>query len=475
MNGFVFLVLAGISCQTIRAQVSVGQRAGISLSHWMISGGGGTVAADWNNEQRLLPGSSVELPVEIPLFRKAFLTTGVAFIQQGYQFNGKYVQQYASNYIQVPLTIGWAFDVHRIRFSPSIGGAFGMNVRGSAHSSSGSDASTTTFPIGRIEDLGYAFRLPDQQAALLGRLGLAYVWRSSALTLDLSYQYGLSDAMFDIVFTDNDGNVIAPDSPLIPKASQRSYLVQLGYQLSLGRPYRVPKPQMLPKDTTALSATHTGLPKVMVGTRFGATRSTMSFSASLPEEETRVVDGAEPLIGVTAAVMVRLRLSEHWSLRPEFAYMQKGWRCQWYPRPTLENDLLRMTYLEVPVLAAYQFSGHRFQPYLLGGPVVGHGLGGVQVFHAVVGSLDGDLYSARAVQFGDQPRSGDYNPWDLSVQAGLGLSLAIGRSELDLDLRYQHGFSDVVTDPSYALYSEQAKASHRNWMLNIGYLMPWRK
>ncbi len=475
MRALPLIVLFGITCQAAVAQVSVGHRAGVSFSRWLVNGGEGTIAKAWNDRQKLVPGLSVELPVEFAIRQHLMLGSGLAFIQKGYQYKGSSKQQYRSNYLQVPLTVGWAFDRHRFRVTPSIGGAFGMNVRGTGvWRFEDRSNSSWTFPIGRMDDKGYAYRKPDQEWSMLARLGIAYTWDHSALTLDLSYQYGLSNAMFDFQFTDINGNPVDPGNIPIPEARQRSYVVQLGYVLSLGSGGRKPKPVEALSDSTRSILAEAGIiPKVMVGTRFGATRSTMSFSASLPEEEARVVDGAEPLMGITAAVMVKVRLSDHWSLRSELAYMQKGWRCQWYPRPTLENDLLRMTYLELPLLVSYQMTGHKLRPFVLAGPVIGRGLGGVQLYHAVGGTAYGDFYNASAVTFGDKP--GDHNPWDFSAQAGVGLAFAVGHSELNLDMRYQHGFSDVVSDPSINLYSEKAQASHRNWMLNIGYLVPWRK
>ena len=478
MRALPFIVLLSLTCQTTTAQVSIGHRVGVSLSRWVVTGGSSTDAQEWNKAQKLVPGLSLELPVEVSIKRHLMLSSGVAFIQKGYQFKGSSKQQYRSNYFQVPLTVGWAFDRHRFRFTPSIGGAFGMNVRGTGvWRFEDSSNSSWTFPIGRMDDKGYSNRIPDTEWSMLARLGIAYRWDHSALTLDLSYQYGLSNAMYDFVFTDINGNPIDDRGNIpIPQARQRTCVVQFGYQLSLGKGHSPGIPGSTPSDSTGnILPAPQSIPKVMVGTRFGATRSTMSFTASLPEEQTRVVDGAEPLLGITAAVIVRVRLNDHWSLRPEVAYMQKGWRCQWYPRPTVENDLLRMTYLELPVLVSYQLTGHKLRPYVLAGPVIGRGLGGVQVYHATGGTAYGDFYDASSVTFGDNPKQGEYNPWDFSVQAGIGLAFAVGQSELCLDVRYQHGFSDVVSDRNPYLDSEEAEASHRNWMLNIGYLVPWRK
>jgi|GEM_PF-2860935 len=478
MKALPFTLIAIFSCQTLAAQVSIGHRVGVSLSQWVVKRDVGPTSGIWATRGNLVPGLSVELPVVVVLHGPIRLNTGVAFLQQGYQNIGSSKVQYRNNYVQVPLSLGWAFATHRFSFTPSIGGAYGSNVRGRGRQVIlGDKEGSFHYPIGRMEDNGYGLQMPDQQWSLLGRLGIAYAWDRSAITLDLAYQYGLSNAMFAFQFTDINGNPIPDTGDIpIPEARQRSYVFQLGYQLTLGNGRAASKALVPPADSlgNVLPPLH-NRPKVMVGTRFGATRSTMTFSASLPEEQARVVDGAQPLLGVSAAVVVRVRLTDQWSLRPELAYMQKGWRCQWYPRPTVENDILRMDYMELPMLVNYQFTGRKFRPYVLAGPVIGRGIGGVQNYHAAGGTETGDFYDASSITFGHEPKQGDYNPWDFSAQAGVGLVWAVGTSELSLDVRYQYGFSDVVSDPNSNLYSTEVEASHRNWMVNIGYLVPWRK
>lgn len=473
MRALALIVFVGSNFHLVIGQVSIGHRLGVSFSRWVVTGGVGTTAEDWNKDQGLVPGLSVELPVEIPIYRKGVLNTGLAFIQKGYQYQRGNSQQYRSNYLQIPLTVGWAFALHRFKLTPSVGGAYGLNVRGTGRLSYGNSDPYMTFPIGRADDRGYAYRMPDQEWSLLGRLGLSYTWGSSALSLDLTYQHGVSDAMFLMQFTDVNGNPVNYPYDL-PKASQRSYVIQLGYQLSLGRPYKSSSPISTSNDTLELDREkHAMRPGLMVGTRFGAVASSMSFSSSVPEVQARVVDGAEPLIGITAAVMVKVRFSDQWSLRPELAYMQKGWRCQWYSRPTVENDLLRMTYLELPVLVSYQMKGRTLRPYFMAGPVVGRGLGGVHVYHATGGTFYGDFYTATSITYTEKSLPDDYLPWDFSAQAGIGLAMDVGRSALSIDVRYQHGFTNFLPEGLMDGYSGSSVASHRNWLLNIGYLVPW--
>ena len=42
-----------------------------------------------------------------------------------------------------------------------------------------------------------------------------------------------------------------------------------------------------------------------------------------------------------------------------------------------------------------------------------------------------------------------------------------------MEVRYQHSFRDFITDRNPLLYSEIASGYHRNWMVNVGYLLPW--
>lgn len=455
------------------AQVSIGHRVGVVWSKWKVTGSDPERVENWNSDKTFLPGIAMEIPVEIEMFGRGRLNTGICFVQKGFQNDRGYKDIYRINYIQLPLSVGWAFPIRKFSIVPSIGGLLGLSARGYHQTRSSFPLATIDrYAIGRFDEDGFSDRIPDKEFALLARLNVGYRWDHGSVALDLSYQHGISDVMFNQVHTDLNGNEIG--SPVRYEAMQRSFGIQLGYQLALGRGRKAPIPAVLPNDSlgTVPPLERTDA-KLMLGTRFGATSSTMDFTADLPLEQTRVVDGAEALMGISVGLVARIRFGRHWSLQPELAYMQKGWRCQWYPRPTVQNDLLRMNYVELAPLAHYAIGKGRVKPFVFGGAVVGRGVGGVQLYRADY-ALFNPTNVAVAVEFGDDARSGEYEQWDLSAQFGAGVGIPIGRSELFLDVRYQHSVTDFVNDWNTSLYSEDVEAYHRNWMVNVGYLVPWR-
>jgi len=104
---------------------------------------------------------------------------------------------------------------------------------------------------------------------------------------------------------------------------------------------------------------------------------------------------------------------------------------------------------------------------------VGRGLGGVHVYHATGGTIYGDFYTATSITYTEKSLPDDYLPCDYSAQAGIGLAMDVGRSALSIDVRYQHGFTNFLPEGLMDGYSGSSVASHRNWLLNIGYLVPW--
>lgn len=408
-----------------------------------------------------IPGAVFEVPLEIKVLRRGRIGTGLTFIQKGYQWKTDGKEQYRCNYVQVPLTVGAAIDLGRFSIIPSVGGTMGFNVRGRGTYKSNNSEQDYHFPIDRSGDDGFQIRMPAGEFSLLGGLGFSYRAGRTALRLDLGYQYGLTNAMFDVLFVDQNGVEVPPI-----EARQRTFSVQLGYQFELGKTRRTSI------DTSGSIATERRS-RFSIGQRFGATSSAMSFTGSLPEEEVRIVDGAERLTGFATALVANIALGKHFSFQPELAYTQKGWKCQWYPRPTTKNDLLRMNYLELPLLLKYRFGNGKLAPYAIVGPLVGRGMGGFDHYFPVYNPYYVLWSDAQDISFSS--KEGDLVPWEFSGIGGAGVNWDLGGSQFFAEVRYQHGFTNVIKDPIYHIYSEKAEVYHRAWMLSVGYLVPWRK
>lgn len=463
MMRHLLVLMACVSLMCAQAQVRIGHRAGMSFSRWVISNKP-DVFSTFFKDQRTVSGISFEIPVEIDVLGNGRVATGLGFVQKGLgrQNSDEY---YRCNYLQLPLSLGYSLRAGHFAITPTFGAVAGINVRG--HSQW---LGNYTDPIGRWTDKGTTIRMPDTDIALLGRTQFSYAWGHSRLALDVSYQHGLTDAMFDIDFTDVNG------SPLpSPRASQRTFALQLGYSLALSRSPRIAMPKNANVDSLLHANDSEPIRGIWIGQRFGANWSSFAFSSTLPDETSRVNDGATPLLGVSTALVVRLPIGEHFALQPELAFSQKGWNCKWFSRPTSENDLLRMNYLEMPVLAYRNFGHGRWRPYALLGPSIGMGVGGRHHYggFGTYPFLYANSYTDD-VRFSDIPADRLFAKWDVSAQLGGGVQMGDEGHLFFLEVRYQYGFTDFC--PAYAPWmSSDTQAYHRNWMVNVGYLLRWRR
>jgi len=441
---------------------------GVALSRWSVSGGSSSAADKWNSEQSLLPGFFFEVPAEVPISDRFALLTGLGFIHKGFQIGGGQ-EQYRTGYLQVPLSLGVRVHKGRFRFSPSLGAAFAANMRGNFRYDYGNDNDNWgNLPIGRVGDLGFSFQLPVYEVSLLARVAMSYQLERSSIGIDVGYQYGLSNAMIryvdvlaDFYYPEGNSDPAVPD-----KAFQRTLTVSLGYSLWLG------KMEPTAKDSASIAEANKPA-RISIGQRLGAASASMRFHASLPEEQERVADGAKPLWGVTTAMVVSVRLNDHFSLQPEVAYTQRGWRCQWYPRPTVRNDLLRMNYVELPLLVRYALGHGKLKPFAIAGPVLGSGIGGHDIVYRGPLANGEEFAYSWPVSFGDDPNDGQYAKFDVAYLVGVGVSWKRDRSEIFLDVRYQSSTTDFVIDHNPLLYSTEVTAQHRVWLLSAGYLIPW--
>ena len=448
-------------------QVTIGHNAGIAFSRWSVSGGSSVAAESWNNEQSAVPGLFFEVPVGIPLIKKLKLLTGLGFIQKGFQYKGA-DQEYRIGWVQLPVAVGMGFGNDRWCFTPALGAAFSKNMRGAYRYRYSDQGNWGRSPIGRPEDDGFFYRVPGYEWALQGRMAFDYQLKRSKVTVALGYQHGMSNMMFKDVplMTDVNNPEGIPDAAVPDKALQRTLTFSLGYSLDLCQHSSSRVRDTVP-DPEEIKPT-----RVSIGQRVGVSYASIAYTASLAEEQERVVDGAEPLEGLSTALVVNIRLGDHFSLQPEVAYTQRGWRSQWYPRPTTGNDLLRMNYLELPLLLRYAPFKGKWKPFVLTGPVAGRAVGGVHLV-SIDSPFLGPISFTEHLSFGDSPSDGDYELFDLALLAGAGLVYKQGRAELFVDLRYQSSVTDFVPSGNHVQYSDDVTAKHRVWILSLGYLIPW--
>lgn len=460
-----------LATQTAFTQVTLGHRFGVALSRMEFDGGNAANTAKLNQEQLSLIGVAVELPVTVELTKRLRLTSGISFVNKG--FRPARTEEYRVGFLQVPLEFGACFRRGRLSITPSAGAAFGRNMRGQRrwHYSSPNDEYDHwgNAAIGFDDERLTLFRAPKYEVALLASTSFTYSLKRAMLHIDVAYQHGVSNSVIRFVDTFSEFMGWPPDMADVAPAEayHRTWIISLGYSLPL-----CPEPKKAKPIFDSSDVKKRARRPLLIGQRGGASVSWMAFDASLPEEVERVVDGAEPILGFTAGTMVRIPFGEHLSLQPEIAYTQRGWQCQWHPRPSVRNDLMRMNYLELPLLARYEYGSRKLRGFLLAGPVFGRGLGGFDI--ATRGDQgNGNTFSFDwYMSFADGLEYGGYKRYDFAVAVGAGVAWKVGRSEVFFDFRYQHSTTDFVNDPS-TLYSDYAEARHRSLLFSLGYLLPW--
>lgn len=458
MRSVLFVPLALLASQ-LAAQLEMGHRFGVAWSKWELRGADSELVTSWNDENEELAGFSFGIPLQYTIARRIRMSTGVQFMQRGYQWNSS--QAYYHHYVQVPFALGANINVGALSIRPTAGGMFGYNAGGVFRYKEHNTADALNWPIGRDGEKGYSYTTPTNEWSALASLHLGYAFGRSSLEIGFGYLHGLTNVMYLTEFVNPTGEPVEA-----PQAFNRTLFLEFGYRIDLRRN---PPPTI---DTTATTIPVGHRKAVRVGQRFGRTLSRVAFDSDLVAENERINEGAAYLNALSTAVMVDIPLGKRSSLLVEAAYTQKGCRCQWYPRPTTGNDLLRMNYVELPLAYKRRFGSSRLRPFVLAGGVFSVGLGGLHRYDAVGGAY-GEFTAANAVQFGDRFDRTKYYAFDASATAGAGFSVGSVNGEVTFDVRYQHGFVDFVTDDNSNLYSNVATGYHRTWLLNLGYLIPW--
>ncbi len=187
--------------------------------------------------------------------------------------------------------------------------------------------------------------------------------------------------------------------------------------------------------------------QVSIGTRGGVTLGTVTR----PEFIKGFTNSASYITSGNGGVFAEIAFGQHFSLRPEVAYLQKGLSTNAGTSLTIASmDLpvgaqidLRVSQIQVPVLAQYTFGQGPLKGYILAGPAVAVAVNAQLVtrpellltFRPIRTNVDLDLLR--------------YNKFEASGMVGGGMSIALGGSgtKLMLEGRYEHGFTRVVDVP----------------------------
>ncbi|WP_077919505.1 porin family protein [Spirosoma sp. 209] len=184
--------------------------------------------------------------------------------------------------------------------------------------------------------------------------------------------------------------------------------------------------------------------QVQVGIRGGAN---WAF-ASKPEFLGSFTPDFHPSPGPTGAIFLDFPISERVSIRPEIAYVQKGFMVKegfelnlgGFPLTVGARIAYQTQTMEMPLLAKVNLTDGPVQPYFIAGPAISY-------------TLDGRVRTRGTALITTQPIDVDVNygsmlnRWDVGAVGGLGLAMDAGAGKFFIEGRYTHGFTRQVQVP----------------------------
>jgi hypothetical protein len=161
-------------------------------------------------------------------------------------------------------------------------------------------------------------------------------------------------------------------------------------------------------------------------------------------------------------IFLSLRLGDHFAIRPELNFTQKGVhvRSGGAQIPPSE-ETRRFEFVEFPVNVHFYPLGKRgvVTPSFFAGPYAAARIG----WRMTVNGREVDVPSFLAHSF------------DLGMMAGIALAAKTGAGRLHCELRYSHGLSNFLEDPWYGSHPESTTIKTRSLALLFGFSLPLGK
>lgn len=189
----------------------------------------------------------------------------------------------------------------------------------------------------------------------------------------------------------------------------------------------------------ALSATiiaHALPAQVLLGPAIGGT---LAWTELIADNDT-VPDATFPMMGshlaFTVGGVVEAVIAPELSLLAEPAFSKKGFSAY------NGNDHYVFNHLDMALLVRYLFGARIAAPYIVGGPTMGWLLNAhrrTKNYGTSGGRYIGAREDLDVVDLG-------FARWQTSFNFGAGVSIDLTTSWLNIDLRYQHGFTNVFND-----------------------------
>ena len=178
----------------------------------------------------------------------------------------------------------------------------------------------------------------------------------------------------------------------------------------------------------------------------------------------------KPITTFNVGVVSEIGLHKNFAIQPELNFTQKGFQINEgtdlnifnVPVPVGVTAISKFNYLEMPLLAKARFGNEKANFYMLAGPTFGYAMSGKLDTRAKL-LIEVDLFETAI----DLDAVG-YERWEVGGMAGAGVSVNTGNgSQLFLDVRYSHGFSQPYDIPVV-----RERVQHNSIGVNLGFTLP---
>lgn len=189
--------------------------------------------------------------------------------------------------------------------------------------------------------------------------------------------------------------------------------------------------------------------QVKIGPKVGMNLYKMNTSEEMDEEV------KEPFtVGFNVGVATSFGITDNVSIAPELIFSQKGSSQKVEEGDDYYKFRIRSNFIEMPVLARVAF-GDAVKGYVNAGPSVGYWLGGnLKRDVEINGEAESEDMKYKFITESDFDPNADYeqlpedsyNRLELGAAIGGGVMLDTSVGDLLLDIRYQVGLSNMVTN-----------------------------
>ena len=170
--------------------------------------------------------------------------------------------------------------------------------------------------------------------------------------------------------------------------------------------------------------------------------------------------------GSRLAALVEIELTDKFSIQPEIAYTNRGFKIKegldlklfGFDLPLGVEAVTKFKYIEIPLLAKYKFGNKAVKAYVIAGPNFGYATKGKLKTKANF-IIDIPISSSEI-----NLNSNNIQRFDFSGVIGAGLDFNVGKGSIFFDARYIHAFTKMDNISIVDL-----SVKNRNFGVNLGY------